>query len=199
MKFVLASNNPGKLVELRDILSSLGVEVISQKEAGIATEPEENGASFEENALIKARAAAKASGLAAIADDSGLVVEALNGEPGIYSARYGGCGSDEERTEFLLKNMENTEHRAAKFVSCTAAVFPNDHEIVTRGECEGEITRAPRGHNGFGYDVVFYMDCFGKTLAEVSPEEKNSVSHRGKALREMKEKLSDYFKENEIC
>ena len=194
MRFVLASNNPGKLREMREILSELGVEVLSQREAGISVEPEETGTTFAENALIKARAAMEASGLAAIADDSGIVVEALGGAPGVYSARYGGCATDEERTRLLLKNMENEEHRAAKFVSDIAVVFPNGDELVTAGECAGELTREPRGENGFGYDPIFYMPCFGRTLAEVTAEEKNGVSHRGRALRAMKEKLTEYFR-----
>ena len=199
VRFVLASNNKGKLKEMREILSELGIEVMSQKEAGIASEPEENGTTFEENAIIKARAAMEASGLPAIADDSGIAVDALNGEPGIYSARYGDCGSDEERVEYLLKNMENEEHRAAKFVSSIAVAFPGGDVLTTIGECHGELTYAPVGENGFGYDPVFYMEQFGRTLAQVTPEEKNSVSHRGRALRAMKEKLTDYFKENKIC
>ena len=199
MKFVLASNNKGKLREMREILSELGIEVLSQREAGISVEPEETGATFAENALIKARAAMEASGLAAIADDSGIAVEALGGAPGVYSARYGNCGSDEERVQLLLKNMENEEHRAAKFVSDIAVVFPDGKELLTEGECAGELTREPRGENGFGYDPIFYMPCFGRTLAEVSAEEKNAVSHRGKALRAMKVKLEDYFKENREC
>lgn len=199
MKFVLASNNPGKLREMREILSQLGIEVLSQREAGIAVEPEETGTTFAENALIKARAAMEASGLAAIADDSGIAVEALGGAPGVYSARYGNCASDGERVELLLKNMEHEEHRAAKFVSNIAVVFPNGDELVTAGECAGELTYAPRGENGFGYDPIFFMPCFGRTLAEVTAEEKNGVSHRGRALRAMKEKLTEYFKEKERC
>lgn len=199
IRFVLASNNKGKLKEMREILSALGVDVISQKEAGIASEPEETGTTFAENAVIKAKAAMEAAGLPAIADDSGIVVEALGGAPGIYSARYGNCSSDEERVDYLLKNMENEEHRAAKFVSSIAVAFPNGDVLTTSGECCGELTRAPVGENGFGYDPVFYMQQFGCTLAQVTPEQKNSVSHRGRALRAMKEKLNIYFKENGIC
>ena len=199
LKFVLASNNPGKLREMKDILSELGIDVLSQKEAGISSEPEETGTTFEENAAIKARAAMELSGLPALADDSGIVVDALGGAPGVYSARYGGCNTDEERTGLLLKNMEKEEHRDAKFVSCIAVAFPNGDVLITRGECAGELTYEPRGENGFGYDPIFFMERFGKTLAEVSAEEKNSVSHRGRALRAMKERLADYFKENGTC
>ncbi len=199
LKFVLASNNKGKLKEMREILSELGIEVMSQREAGIASEPEEDGTTFEENAIIKAKAAMEASGLPAIADDSGIAVDALNGEPGIYSARYGDCGSDEERVEYLLKNMENEEHRAAKFVSSIAVAFPNGDVLTTLGECHGTLTYEPIGENGFGYDPVFYMEQFGRTLAQVTAEEKNSVSHRGRALRAMKEKLTEYFKEKKYA
>lgn len=199
LKFVLASNNKGKLKEMREILSELGIEVMSQREAGIASEPEEDGTTFEENAIIKAKAAMEASGLPAIADDSGIAVDALNGEPGIYSARYGDCGSDEERVEYLLKNMENEEHRAAKFVSSIAVAFPNGDVLTTLGECHGTLTYEPIGENGFGYDPVFYMEQFGCTLAQVTAEEKNSVSHRGRALRAMKEKLTEYFKEKKYA
>ena len=199
LKFVLASNNKGKLKEMREILSELGIEVMSQREAGIASEPEEDGTTFEENAIIKAKAAMEASGLPAIADDSGIAVDALNGEPGIYSARYGDCGSDEERVEYLLKNMENEEHRAAKFVSSIAVAFPNGDVLTTLGECHGTLTYEPVGENGFGYDPVFYMEQFGRTLAQVTAEEKNSVSHRGRALRAMKEKLTEYFKEKKYA
>jgi XTP/dITP diphosphohydrolase len=199
VKFVLASNNKGKLREMREILGEAGVSVLSQSEAGIQVEPEETGTTFEENALIKARAACSAAGIPAIADDSGLAVDALGGAPGIYSARYGNCATDEERVELLLENMRGKEQRSARFVSCIAAVFPNGDELITCGECEGEITQSPAGENGFGYDPVFYMACFGRTLAEVSAEEKNGVSHRGKALRAMKTKLDEYFKENKPC
>ena len=199
LKFVLASNNPGKLREMKEILSELGIDVLSQKEAGISSEPEETGTTFEENAAIKARAAMELSGLPALADDSGIAVDALGGAPGVYSARYGDCHTDEERTALLLKNMENEEHRDAKFVSCIAVAFPNGDVLITRGECAGELTYEQRGENGFGYDPIFFMERFGKTLAEVSAEEKNSVSHRGRALRAMKERLADYFKENGTC
>ena len=154
---------------------------------------------FPTSELEKARAAMELSGLPALADDSGSVVDALGGAPGVYSARYGGCNTDEERTGLLLKNMEKEEHRDAKFVSCIAVAFPNGDVLITRGECAGELTYEPRGENGFGYDPIFFMERFGKTLAEVSAEEKNSVSHRGRALRAMKERLADYFKENGTC
>ncbi len=195
MKFVLASNNQGKLLEMREILSEIGVEVISQREAGISVEPEENGTTFEENSIIKARASCEASGLPAIADDSGLVVCALGGEPGVYSARYGGDGlSDTDRYTLLLKNMEGKTDRSAKFVSCISCVFPNGDVITAEGECPGEILHAPKGDGGFGYDPVFFVKSLGKSMGEMSHEEKNSVSHRGNAIRAFYPKLRDYLK-----
>lgn len=195
MKFVLAGNNEKKLKEMREILSTLGIEVISLKEAGISAAPEETGSTFEENALIKAEAAMKLSGLPAIADDSGLVVEALGGEPGIYSARYGSpaCKSDEDRTRHLLSNMLNMEQRDAKFVSSIACVFPNGDKLTAYGECKGEISRSPSGTGGFGYDPVFYLPEYGLTMAELEPQQKNRISHRAKALEDFKRKLQDYL------
>lgn len=194
MRLVLASNNEKKLIELKDILSRAGAEVVSQSEAGLSLNVEETGTTFEENAFLKAEGACKALSVPAIADDSGLVVEALNGEPGVYSARYGGelCTSDEERTDLLLKNMEGKTNRQAKFVSAIACVFPNGDVISARGECHGIITMAPRGSGGFGYDPVFEFPEIGKTMAELSPEEKNAISHRGEALKNFEMKLREY-------
>ena len=198
MRFVLASNNAHKLEEVRAILSGSGVEVLSQREAGIAVEPEENGATFEENSLIKARAACAAAGLPAIADDSGLTVPALNGEPGIYSARYGGPGlKDEERYGYLLERMKDIQDRRASFVCCVSCVFPDGDELTARGECRGRILRAPEGNGGFGYDPVFLSDDLGKSLGTAAPEEKNGISHRGRALRAMCAKLEEYFREKD--
>ena len=199
MRFVLASNNSGKLQEMREILSEIGVEVISQKEAGVSVEPEEDGVTFEENSIIKARAFCEASGLPAIADDSGLVVHALGGEPGVYSARYGGEGlSDTDRYELLLKNMEGRTDRSAKFVSCISCVFPGGDIITAEGECPGEILYAPRGDGGFGYDPVFFVKSIGKSMGEMSHEEKNSISHRGNAIRAFAPKLRDYLMKNNM-
>ena len=196
MKFVLASNNQKKLKEMRAILSELGYEVLSQSEAGLHFEVEETGVTFAENAMLKANAAVKALGMPAIADDSGLEVEALFGAPGVYSARYGGEGlTDEDRLALLLKNMKQTEHRKAKFVSSIACIFPNGDIILSKGECYGEILREPKGEGGFGYDPVFYMPECGMTMAELSAEEKNKVSHRGIALRQFKTKLEKYVNE----
>jgi XTP/dITP diphosphohydrolase len=194
MRFILASNNSGKLKEMRALLAGVGAEIVSQSEAGLKLEAEETGVTFEENALIKARAACEALNEAAIADDSGLVVDALGGAPGVYSARYGGenCQSDADRVLLLLRNLTGEERRTARFVSCIACVFPNGDVLTARGECEGEIGFEPRGTGGFGYDPVFVFPETGKTMAELTPEEKNAVSHRGAALRQFEKKLREY-------
>lgn len=190
MKAVLASHNKKKIVEMRDILAQLGVEVLSQADVGVDLEPEETGATFEENARIKARAVMEATGLPAIADDSGLVVDALNGEPGVYSARYGGEGLDDTgRWKLLLKNMEGQTNRACKFVSVICCAFPDGSELTARGECPGVLDHKPSGEGGFGYDPVFYLPELGKTMAQLAPEEKNKISHRGNALRVFKTEL----------
>ena len=195
MKLILASNNGKKLKELKEILGDMGVEVLSQSEAGLKLEVEETGTTFAENALLKAEGAAKALGLPAIADDSGLVVEALGGAPGVYSARYGGPGLDDtQRYELLLKNMEHEENRAAKFVSSIACVFPGGDVLTAEGTCGGEILRHPVGDGGFGYDPVFLPKGKDKSMAQLTPEEKNAISHRGNALRAFRVKLEDYLK-----
>lgn len=195
MTFVLASNNEDKLKEMRVILSELGFDVISQSEAGITHDVDETGETFYENAYLKAEAAMKASGLPAIADDSGLIVDSLGGEPGVRSKRYGGEGLDDaDRTALLLKNMSKEEHRTAKFVSSIVCIFSNGDVISSEGICEGAILHEARGHGGFGYDPVFIVAGMGKSMAELSPSEKNFVSHRGKALRAFEPKLSDYLK-----
>ena len=194
MKLVLASKNQKKLVEMNDILSHLGIEVCSEEEAGVDLEVEETGATFEENSLLKAKAVMEASGLPAIADDSGLCVECLNGAPGVYSARYGGEGlSDEDRYRMLLENMRGQMTRAAKFVSVITCCFPNGGVLTARGECPGSIAYAPMGEGGFGYDPVFFLPELKKTFAQLSAEEKNAISHRGKALEAFKEKLEEYL------
>ena len=195
MKLVLASKNQKKLVEMNDILSHLGIEVCSEAEAGVDIEVEETGTTFEENSLLKAKAVMEASGLPAIADDSGLCVDCLNGAPGVYSARYGGEGlSDEDRYRMLLENMRGQMTRAAKFVSVITCCFPNGDVLTARGECQGTIAYAPMGEGGFGYDPVFFAPELKKTFAQLSQEEKNAISHRGKALEAFAGKLAEYLK-----
>ena len=197
MKLVLASKNKKKLVEMNDILSHLGIEVCSEAEAGVDVEVEETGTTFEENSRLKAEAVMKASGMPAIADDSGLCVDVLNGAPGVYSARYGGEGLDDTgRYRLLLENMKGQMPRTAKFVSVITCCFPNGDVISARGECPGTIAFAPMGEGGFGYDPVFFVPPLKKTFAQLSPEEKNAVSHRGKALEQFKAKLEEYLKKN---
>ena len=183
MKVVLASHNKKKMVEMRTILSAMGVEVLSQAEVGVDLEPEETGTTFEENARIKARAVMEATGLPAIADDSGLMVDALDGQPGVYSARYGGPGLDDTgRWQLLLKNMAGQTNRACKFVSVICCAFPDGGEVMARGECPGTLAQGPSGDGGFGYDPIFYLPQLGKTMAQLTPEEKNQISHRARAL-----------------
>ena len=196
-KLVLASKNPKKLVEMNDILSHLGVEVCSEAEAGVDVEVEETGTTFEENSLLKARAVMEASGMPAIADDSGLCVDALGGAPGVYSARYGGPELDDAgRYRLLLENLRGQMTRTAKFVSVITCCFPNGDVICARGECPGTIAYAPQGGGGFGYDPVFFVPGLKKTFAQLSPEEKNAISHRGKALEQFKVKLEEYLEKN---
>ena len=183
MKVVLASHNKKKMVEMKTILSAMGVEVLSQADVGVDLEPEETGTTFAENAAIKAQAVMEATGLPAIADDSGLMVDALNGEPGVYSARYGGPGLDDTgRWQLLLKNMEGIENRACKFVSVICCCFPDGQQLSARGECPGILAHGPTGDGGFGYDPIFNLPELGKTMAQLTPEEKNKISHRAKAL-----------------
>ena len=195
MKLILASNNAHKLREFREILSPLGIEIIPQSEAGCHFEVDETGTTFEENAYLKAEAVTAATGLPAVADDSGLVVDALGGEPGIYSARYTGNheDTDEDRTALVLKRMEGVEQRSARFVSCISCTFPNGDRIDTRGECEGHIQNEASGKNGFGYDPIFRPVGYARSTEEMTPDEKNAISHRGKSLREFYEKLKEYL------
>lgn len=195
MKLVLASKNKKKLTEMNDILSQLGIEVCSEAEAGVDIEVEETGTTFEENSLLKAKAVMEAAGLPAIADDSGLCVDCLNGAPGVYSARYGGEGLDDAaRYRLLLNNMRGQMTRAAKFVSVITCCFPNGDVLTARGECPGTIAFAPMGEGGFGYDPVFFLPKLKKTFAQLTPEEKNAISHRGKALESFQAKLEEYLK-----
>ena len=195
MKVVLASKNPHKLVEIRKITEKFVMELVLESELGVDIEVEETGTTFEENSLLKAEAVMKATGLPALADDSGICVDALGGEPGIYSARYGFDPTldDFGRLRLLLKNTEAVPDgkRQAQFVCVISFVTPEGKVIQARGEVHGELLRAPAGAGGFGYDPIFYYPPFGKSLAEVSPEEKNSVSHRANALKVLYEKLKE--------
>ena len=195
MKVVLASKNPHKLVEISRITEKFGFELVLQSQLDVDIDVEETGTTFEENSFLKADAVMKATGLPALADDSGIAVDALNGEPGIYSARYGFDDSLDDWGRLLLL-LKNTEHvpdgqRQAKFVCVITMVTPEGEKIQVRGEIHGELLRAPRGENGFGYDPIFYYPPLGKTTAELSAEEKNRVSHRGVALKLLNEKLME--------
>ncbi len=195
MKMVLASKNQKKMKEMNEILSGMGVEVCLQSDVGIDIDVEETGTTFEENSLLKAKAVMEASGLPAIADDSGLCVDALNGAPGVYSARYGGEGLDDTgRYKLLLANMPRGAARTAKFVSVITCCFPGGEVLTARGECPGTIAFAPMGEGGFGYDPVFFLPKLKKTFAQLAPEEKNAVSHRGRALEAFQAKLEEYLK-----
>ena len=195
MKVVLASKNKHKLVEIRQITDKFGFELILQSELGVDIDVEETGATFEENSFLKANAVMQATGLPALADDSGICVDALGGEPGIYSARYGFDESldDWGRLELLLKNTENVPdgQRQAQFVAVITMVSPNGEVIQARGEIHGELLRQAKGRNGFGYDPIFYYPPLGMTTAEMPPEEKNKVSHRANALKVLYEKLKE--------
>ena len=195
MKVVLASKNKHKLVEISEITKKFGIELVLQSDLGIDIDVEETGTTFEENSFIKAEAVMKATGLPAMADDSGIAVDALNGEPGVYSARYGFDDTldDWGRLELLLKNTEHVPdgQRQAQFVCVITMVTPDNQVIQARGEIHGELTREPRGENGFGYDPIFYYPPFGKTTAELTSEEKNGVSHRGNALRVFYDKMKE--------
>ena len=196
MKFVLASHNRGKLSEMQKILGELGVEVVLQSDLGLDLEPEETGTTFAENSLIKAKAVMEASGLPAIADDSGLCVDLLNGAPGIYSARYGGLDDDKERYALLLQNLRGATNRGAHFHTAIVCCFPNGDVLQADGDCYGTIAFAPRGEGGFGYDPIFNVPSLRKTFAELTAEEKNAISHRGNALRDFAVKLKDYMEKN---
>ena len=195
MKVVLASKNKHKLVEISKITEKFGFQLVLQSELGVDIDVEETGTTFEENSLLKARAVMEATGLPALADDSGIAVDALNGEPGIYSARYGFDESldDWGRLELLLKNTEYVPdgQRQAQFVCVISFITPDGKVIQARGEIHGELTREPAGENGFGYDPIFYYPPLGKTTAELSPEEKNQVSHRANALNLFYEKMKE--------
>ena len=195
-KIIFATGNKDKMREIREIMQDCDVEIISMKEAGIDPEIDEDGATFEENVMIKAKAVAAFTDAIVLADDSGLEIDYLNKEPGVLSARYMG-----EDTSYNIKNQSlidrlegvEKEQRTARFVCAIAAVLPNKEVLVTRQTMEGYIGWEQEGENGFGYDPIFFLDEFGCSSATLSPEQKNSISHRGKALRAMKEELKRYL------
>ena len=195
MKVVLASKNKHKLVEISKITEKFGIELVLQSELGVDIDVEETGTTFEENSFLKAEAVMKATGLPALADDSGIAVDALNGEPGVYSARYGFDDSldDWGRVYLLLKNTEHVpdDKRQAQFVCVITMVTPEGQTIQARGEVHGFLTRDPRGENGFGYDPIFYYPPLGMTTAELSPEQKNEISHRANALKLFYDKMKE--------
>lgn len=195
MKVVLASKNRHKLEEISQITKKFDMELVLQSELGVDIDVEETGTTFEENSFLKAQAVMQATGLPALADDSGIAVDALNGEPGIYSARYGFDPTldDWGRLQLLLKNTEQVPdgQRQAQFVCVITLVTPDGQTIQARGEVHGELLRSPAGENGFGYDPIFYYPPYGKTLAQATAEEKNRVSHRAVALKVLYQKLKE--------
>lgn len=195
MKFIIATNNPKKLIELERILKPLGIEAVSAKEAGVILDDvEETGTTFAENAFLKADAAYQKTGMPAVADDSGLSVDALDGKPGVYSARYAGeNATDKDRYTKLLDEMKNIpeEKRNAHFTSSICCILQDGTKIQAEGRCDGKIAFEPLGDSGFGYDPVFmYGD---KSYAQLTSDEKDKISHRGKALRMLQEKLKEHF------
>ena len=195
MKVVLASQNKHKLAEIQAILSRFDMELVLQSELGVQIDVEETGASFEENSMLKARAVVEATGLPAIADDSGLCVDVLGGAPGIYSARYGApdCVTDRDRLNHLLENLRGvrSEERTARFVCVITLLRPDGSSLIARGSCEGLITFEPRGEDGFGYDPVFYVPALGCTFAQMGAERKNAISHRANALLRLERMLEE--------
>ena len=200
-KIVFATGNEGKMREIRLILADLGMEILSMKEAGVCLDIVEDGATFGENAAIKAKAVWEKTGGIVLADDSGLVIDYLNGEPGIYSARYMGEDTSYEiKNQVLIDRLKDAKgaERSARFVCNIAAVLPDGQGVHTEETMEGLIAETPAGAGGFGYDPILYIPEFGKTSAELSIEEKNQISHRGKALEAMKHKLKEIFGEEEV-
>lgn len=190
MDILVATTNPGKIREITEILSGLNVSIITPNEINLALDVEEKGLNFAENAAIKARAWCEASGMPALADDSGLCVDALDGRPGVLSARFAGnSATDEENYQLLLKRMKGIQKRDARFVCVVALVFPEDEVILAEAHYEGRILEDPVGNAGFGYDPVFFDPASGKSFAQLTREEKNNRSHRKKALEELKKKL----------
>ena len=198
MKLVIASNNKGKLREIREILENTGIEILSQSEAGCNFEADETGTTFMENARIKAMAAMQATGLPAVADDSGLEVNAMDNGPGIYSSRFGGVDlSYDIKCQMIIDTVGENPDRGARFRSAVCCVFPNGDEICTEGVIEGNIGREARGEGGFGYDPIFFPIGYEKSTAEITEEEKNAISHRGKAFRAFAAELNEYLKKGQ--
>jgi len=190
---VIATNNKHKVYEFRSMFNNPNIEFKTLKEIGYDKDIIEDGNSFIENALIKARTVSRDLNCIAISDDSGLEVRALNWAPGIYSARYAGGHDDLENNKLLIKNLKGVEDRFARYACAIAVVYPNGDEITEIAYCEGKIVDTPKGENGFGYDPYFYVDEYKKRLAEVSLEEKNRISHRAKAIRKIKERIDEDF------
>lgn len=196
-RIIFATGNKDKMNEVREILGDIDMEILSMAEAGVETDVEENGTTFEENALIKARAIAEKVDDLVLADDSGLEIDYLGGEPGVYSARYMGKDTPYEiKNQNFIDRLDGVEggDRSAHFVCAIAAVLPDKSELVVRGTMDGWIAKEPKGENGFGYDPVFYLPEKGCTTAQLSPEDKHAISHRGKALRMMREELQKKLK-----
>jgi XTP/dITP diphosphohydrolase len=190
MDILVATTNPGKIREITEILAGPKVSIITPNEINLQLDVEENGLSFAENAAIKARAWCEASGMPALADDSGLCVDALDGRPGVLSARFAGnAATDEENYQLLLERMKGIQKRDARFVCVVALAFPGDEIVLAQGHYEGRILEDPVGNAGFGYDPVFFDPASGRSFAQLTREEKNNRSHRKKALEELKEKL----------
>lgn len=195
-KIIFATGNAGKMKEIREILKDLDAEVLSMKEAGVEAEIVEDGKTFEENALIKARAVMQITGEITMADDSGLEIDYLNGEPGVYSARYMGHDTPYDiKNNAIIERMKNASgnERSARFVCAIAAVFPDGKEFVEKGTMEGVIGEKPMGENGFGYDPILFLPQYNKSSAQLTPEEKNRISHRGEALSKMKAAIEKYI------
>lgn len=191
MKLIIASNNAHKIREIKQILGDRFEEILSLREADIDHDTVEDGVTFLQNARKKAVEIAEISGCCAIADDSGICAHALNGEPGVYSARYsGGHGNDEANNQLLIKNLRDKADKSAHYACAIVLAYPDGTTVSAEGEMHGEVIDTPRGENGFGYDPIFFLPEYGKTSAEISPEEKNRISHRAKALNALVEKLN---------
>lgn len=197
MKFIIATNNPKKLIEMERILAPLGISAVSAKDAGVKlNEVEENGTTFAENSYIKAKAACDKTGFPAIADDSGICVDFLDGGPGIYSARFAGEeATDEDKNNLILAKLGDTKNRGAHYTAAITCVFPNGDKLQVEGKCFGEIAYEPDGDGGFGYDPIFLYE--GKSFGTFTAEEKDKVSHRGNALRMMRDELKKYLEGND--